>query len=357
MYPHLQVVREKIHKNARRVLEACSRCSINVTAVTKGVCADPEIVKILWECGYRSFGDSRLENVKRIRNQYPEAEITLIRPPMLSQISELSLYADNIFVSMKDSLPLLDKARANRIGEKTLGIILLMEMGDIRDGIMEDEIDFFMDVLRDCKNLRLRGIAVNFGCFGGICPSPDKLEQMVNIKHKLEKEGYSELICSGGSTSSLLLLERGEIPEGVNSLRIGEAILVGTDVVNSRRIDWLERDTMILEAEIIEIRRKPSAPFGKTGLDAFGSRRSFEDRGERLRGIAAIGKQDVNISGLFPLLKGVEILGVSSDHLILDLESVKDTKELYYGNTLKFAINYSAMLPLYTSKFVKIDYI
>jgi predicted amino acid racemase len=328
-----------------------------VSAVTKGVCVNSEILEILWESGYRSFCDSRLTNLKEIRNSFPEAENTLIRPPMLSEIPELPLYADNVFVSMSDCLPLLDKASAEICPEKTLGITLLIEMGDLRDGIMADEIDSFLDIIRQCSSLRLHGIAVNFGCFGAICPTFDKLQQLAGMKLYLEKKGYGELLCSGGSTSSLLLLEQDEIPREINSLRIGEAIFLGTDVTNHRAIGWLMGDTMILEAEIIELRRKPSVPFGKAGFDAFGNPGVFEDRGERLRGIIAIGRQDVNILGLTPLLKGVEILGASSDHLILDLESVKESKELQLGSVLKFAVDYSAMLALFTSKYVKIDFV
>ena len=351
----MKVKREKIYENARRVLEACSRRLINVTVVTKGVCAHPEVVKILWESGYRSFGDSRLLNIKNIKQSFPEAETTLIRPPMPSEIPELALYADNIMVSMRDCLPLLDKARAKINPEKALGIILMIEMGDLRDGIMLDEVETFSDFVSSHYNLRLHGIAANFGCFGAILPTRDKLEQLANIKLKLERMGHENLLCSGGGTSSLLFLEQGEMPKGINELRIGEAILTGTDVTRQRKIDWLNRDTMVLESEIIELRRKPSVPFGESGVDAFGNSQFFENMGKRLRGIAAIGKQDVNVSGLTPLLDGVEILGASSDHLVLDLESVKE--ELHYGNALEFAVNYSAMLALFTSKYVKIDFI
>ncbi|MCL2147311.1 MAG: alanine racemase, partial [Synergistaceae bacterium] len=258
---------------------------------------------------------------------------------------------------MPDCLPLLDNASRKSGIKKALGIVLLIEMGDLRDGIMPDEVDSFLDIISSCNNLRLHGIAANFGCFGGICPSPDKLQQLAEMKLKLEKMGYGKLVCSGGSTSSLLLLERREIPGEVNSLRIGEAILLGIDVTNHRDISWLNKYTMILETEIIELRRKPSVPFGKSGRDAFGKQQFFEDRGERLRGIAAIGRQDVNVAGLTPLLDGVELLGASSDHLIFDLESVKDKKELYLGNSLEFAVNYSAMLALFTSKYVSIDFV
>ena len=357
MRPRLKIKREKISENARQVLDVCSRHSIDVTAVAKGVCVHSEIIKILWESGYRSFGDSRLENLKYIRDLFPSAENTLIRPPMLSEISELPLYVDNVFITMLDCIPLLDRSCEKLRLDKALGLVFLIEMGDLRDGIMADEIETFSGYIRSYNNLKLHGIAANFGCFGAICPTPDKLEQLVNIRLKLEQMGFGELLCSGGSTSSLLLLEQCEIPQGINSLRIGEAILLGTDVTNNRCIDWLNSDTMVLEAEIVELRRKPSVPFGKTGFDAFGDRRVFEDRGERLRGIVAIGRQDVNVSGLTPLLEGVEILGASSDHLVLDLESAKGSKELYNGNTLEFSVDYSAMLALFTSKYVKIDFV
>ena len=63
---------------------------------------------------------------------------------------------------------------------------------------------------------------------------------------------------------------------------------------------------------------KPSLPIGKSGYDAFGNQPEFTDEGDRLRGIANIGREDVIVEGLTPIT-GVRVLGASSDHLVLDL--------------------------------------
>ena len=75
----------------------------------------------------------------------------------------------------------------------------------------------------------------------------------------------------------------------------------------------------------------------------------FEDRGDRRRGILALGKQDVNISGLEPLDDGVRIITASSDHLLVDIEERPDLK---VGDVLSFRPDYTAMLSSSTSPYV-----
>ncbi len=48
-------------------------------------------------------------------------------------------------------------------------------------------------------------------------------------------------------------------------------------------------------------------PIGKRGQDAFGGNEEFVDRGIRKRAILNIGRQDVAIDGLDPLIPEVEI--------------------------------------------------
>ena len=62
-----------------------------------------------------------------------------------------------------------------------------------------------------------------------------------------------------------------------------------------------------------------------------------------IRGILAIGRQDVNPDGLTPLDPDVEIIGASSDHLIVNLTNCKKYK---VGDTLRFIPDYGALLKL-----------
>ncbi len=197
---------------------------------------------------------------------------------------------------------------------------------------------------------------MNFGCFGGVLPSEEKLSDLISAGKVIEKELDKELtFFSGGATSSLPLIEEGKMPLGINQLRIGEAFFLGTDTTGMRTIPYLNQDVMHMEAEIIEVRKKPSRPFGKIGADAFGNIPDFPDRGNRRRAIVAIGKQDVRIAGLHPFDDSIEVLGASSDHIILDVEDSKGLIEI--GNILKFTVDYGAMLALATSPYVEIEVI
>ena len=156
---------------------------------------------------------------------------------------------------------------------------------------------------------------------------------------------------SGGNSGSLpLLLEKG-LPKGINHLRIGEAILQGgRDTFYDEPWTALNRNAFLLEGELIEVKRKPSRPIGKTSVDAFGNVPTFVDRGERLRGILNIGREDVSPENLTPLDQRVELLGASSDHLILDLEAMDPLPEV--GDKIQFHMGYSALLAAMTSEYV-----
>ena len=151
----------------------------------------------------------------------------------------------------------------------------------------------------------------------------------------------------------LTMLEENRIPAGITQLRLGESFVLGNNTESGKPVEWLNTDCFTLEAELVEVQRKPSKPIGTSGLNAFGERVTFEDRGEMIRGILAIGRQDVNPDGLTPLDPDVEIIGASSDHLIVNLTSCKKYK---VGDTLRFIPDYGALLKLTTSKYVHREY-
>ena len=114
-------------------------------------------------------------------------------------------------------------------------------------------------------------------------------------------------------------------------------------------------DVFTLEAEIIELKKKPSLPIGESGMDAFGKRPVYEDRGEILRGIIAIGKQDADMSGLTPLDDHIEMIGRSSDHMILDL--TKSSQNYFVGDIMRFKLKYAGILSVMTSEYIEKSYI
>jgi predicted amino acid racemase len=85
-------------------------------------------------------------------------------------------------------------------------------------------------------------------------------------------------------------------------------------------------------------------------LNAFGNKPSFVDKGIRRRAICAVGKQDVNPSHIIPYDLSIEVLGGSSDHLILDVTESNTSYKV--GDKLSFRLAYGGCLSSMTSSYV-----
>ena len=106
-------------------------------------------------------------------------------------------------------------------------------------------------------------------------------------------------------------------------------------------------DAMTLVSEVIESKIKPSVPYGEICQDAFGNVPEFKDQGQIRRAILGVGLQDVLVSGLTPR-SDVEILGASSDHIIVNAKNIN----LNVGDEIEFDLNYGALLSAMTSPYV-----
>ncbi len=349
MWPQLSIDLEAIAGNAAEVCRRCSAAGISVTAVTKGLSAQPQVASAMVEGGCTSLGDSRLENLVKLRQAGIKVPLYMIRIPMISQLQELIHWADGSLISSLRVLEELERCCASaRIAHQ---VMVMVDLGDLREGIWPHELPLFARALKGCRWVEPLGVAVNFGCYGATLPTREQLAFLVQIRDELARELDRPLkVCSGGASSTLPLLERGQIPPGINNLRVGEAILLGHDTNTGGPIPWLSSRTMYLQAEVVEVRIKPSVPVGEIGYDAFGGLPSYNDRGERLRAIVAVGRQDVQVETLEPLDEGVEILGASSDHMILDVDALDPPPR--EGDRLRFSVNYSSMLMLSTSPYV-----
>ena len=347
-YPRLLISHEKIRENASRVVRRCAEKGISVAGVAKGVCAYSPVVRAFVDGGCRELADSRIANIASLREMKTGLPLLLLRIPMPSEIPSVAELADCSLVSMAGTVRLLNKECTFR--GSTMEVIVMIDLGDLREGLWMNDTEEMAEALSSSPRVRCRGVGVNFGCYGGTLPTPEKLLSLLSIGREMERSlGYPLRVFSGGSTSSLLLVEENAIPDGINHLRVGEAILLGEDVTSMRSIPWLHQRAMVLEAEVVEVRRKPSVPAEPRGADAFGERAVFPDRGRRLRAILAVGRQDVKIDGLVPEAEGAVILGGSSDHLILDVEDVSPAPVL--GDIFRFYPDYGALLALSTSPY------
>ena len=92
--PRLEIDLAKIYHNARTLVEQLANHGIAVTGVTKAALGSADIASKLLRAGVKSLGDSRIENIERMRSARVPASMTLIRSPMLSQAKRVITHAD-----------------------------------------------------------------------------------------------------------------------------------------------------------------------------------------------------------------------------------------------------------------------
>jgi len=351
---YLEIDLDKIRDNSKIIVEKCRPLGIEVLGVTKGFSAKPRIVKAMIQGGITDLADSRLENIMALRKKGFTQGMTLLRIPRLSAVKKVITFTD---YSINSEYAVIKKLSDAAISEgKKHKIVLMVDVGDLREGVLPDDAFEMAKKISLLKGVTLNGIGTNMGCYGGILPTMENLDMLIGIAdHIRKKVGVDLEIVSGGGTSSLKLIESGEMPEGINQLRIGEGILLGTDTTHDQIIPWLHQDAFILRAEVIEVKTKPSVPIGEIGRDAFGNTPVFEDNGLRKRAIVSLGRQDVNVEGLFPLDTKMHVLGASSDHLIVDVTDADE--DIKVGRQISFKLNYQGLLFLSNSKYVKKVYI
>lgn len=357
MYPRLSIDLKKLEGNlaaVSRITKDQGRCSLMI--VTKGVCADEKIVEMLLkhpEVDY--LADSRIQNIKTYAGRGKDT--VLLRLPMESEIIDVIKYVDLSLQSELATVRLLNE-EAGKQGKKHR-ILLMIDLGDLREGIFytdEDQIDAAVEEILKMENINLFGIGVNLTCYGAVIPKRDNLTTLVEMARRIEKKFSIELdMISGGNSSSIYLIGAEELPEGVNNLRLGEAFLLGNDTAYGAKLPGTVSDALILEAQIIELKSKCSLPIGEIGVDAFGQKPYYEDRGVIKRAILAIGKQDTDPDSMTPLDEKIDILGASSDHLILDVS--KSDTDYKVGDIVKFQLGYSGMLKCATSGYVEKKYL
>ena len=351
-YPVLIVDREKVLSNARTVVELCRSHGIDVWGVTKGLSGDPRFAKIYADAGFRGICDSRLRNLRKIKDAGSPLPLQLMRIAMMSELPELAVTAEMSLQSDIETIAALDRICVSAGIRHE--VLMIIDVCDLREGFWPTELP---DAARKLKNLeggvKIGGVAANFACASGVLPTRDNMARLVEYRDVISGITGGEMpTVSVGGTCCLKMIEAGLAPEGVNVLRICEGVLLGTDTAEGRVIPYLARDAVTVTAQIVECRRKPSVPVGDVGYQAFGEKPVFADRGLRKRAILAIGRQDVNIDRITPLDRDVEIVTASSDHLIVD---VTEAGAMYKtGDLMSFRPLYPAMLACATSEYVEV---
>lgn len=314
--PRIEVDLDKIRQNARHLVQRLAREDISVTAVTKAVCGQPDIVKAMLAGGVAGLADAHIENVERMRQYGITSPICLIRTPMISQ-AERVVAACN--ASYNTELGVVHQLAQSALRANTVhDIILMVEMGDLREGIMPSDLNAVAHEVNLLPGVSLMGIGANFACLHGAAPDQQKMNELSCLVDSVEAFcGLRLQIISGGNSANLAFLTAGGRSGRVNDLRLGEAILLGVDPTSTVPIEGLHTDAFSIVTEVIE------------------SRLHRTDG----QSILAIGHQDTDITGL-TLPPGLKVSGATSDHLVIQTFD----EQLPIGAEIPCQPNYSALM-------------
>jgi len=336
-YPCLKINLFKLENNCKIINDRCARSGISVVGVSKCVLGDIRIAEVFLKTGIGIIGDSRLKNLEKLRVYFGKKQpLILLRTPMISEIRKMVKICNISANTQIETVREISRA-CSYINSKHK-IVVMVETDDTREGILPQGVLPFCRQIRDnYKNIEIWGIGTNARCISQKKPTADSINILINLKKEImDKLSINIPVVSGGNSSVWELIEKNKMPEGVNQVRIGEAILLGHETSNYNLICGTHNDVFTLEAEIIEVKKKNS---------------------HICKLILALGVQDVSCDNIICNFPGLKLISQSSDHTVMTAETGKENKlDLNVGDVLQFRINYFGLLSCMTSPFIEKKY-
>jgi len=320
--------------------------------VAKLLCGNEKFLKCLLAISDKEICDSRLTNLRHIKKISPNTTTAYIKPPAKRLVESIVKFADVSFNTELDTIKgLSDEAmKQNKIHK----IVIMVEMGELREGVLAENILSFYGEILKFPNIEVVGIGTNLKCLNGVLPDEKKLIQLKHFKQKIEESYYKKIpYVSAGSSVTIPLIFENKIPDGINHFRVGETLFFGTDVYSDSVIQGMYQDVFELTAEILEITEKPMAPTGEVGTNLTGKVPDHDqiNRNKKsIRAIVDVGLLDIDPDHITPIDKNIKIIGASSDMMILDLGN--NDRNFKVGDTIDFSMNYMAVLRAMNSDYV-----
>lgn len=348
----LELYRDRLRHNHRFLAGLFEKNRIDWGIVTKVLCGNETFLREVVALGCTEYHDTRISNLKMLKKLAPEAQTVYIKPPAKRAVPSIVRFAEVSFNSELNTIQALsaEAVKQGRIHK----VVIMVELGDLREGVMGDHLVAFYAQVFQLPNIEIVGLGSNLNCLNGIMPTQDKLIQLGLYKQLIEAKFDKHIPwITGGTSVTIPLLLKKQLPKGMNHFRVGEALFFGKDLFTDGLIKGMKKDVFMLHAEVIELHEKPMAPTGEQRTNVAGIVPEVEASNigrTAFRAIIDIGLLDVNPKDLTPVTKDVSIIEASSDMLVLDLG--ENAAKLRVGDLITFSINYMGALGLMNSNYI-----
>ncbi|OKL41627.1 alanine racemase [Pontibacter flavimaris] len=349
----LKLYQNKLQHNYQHLDGVFREHGIDWGIVTKLLCGHELFLKEVLALGVKEVHDSRVTNLKVLKRMAPGVQTVYIKPAPKQSIPDIIQYADVSFQTELEIIRLLSEEAVRQ--RKLHKIIIMIEMGDLREGVMGEELVDFYESVFELPGITVIGLGANFNCLHGVMPTQDKLIQLCLYKQIIEAKFNREIQwVSGGTSVTIPLLFNHLLPKGVNHFRIGEALFFGLNLFTNETFVGMHDDVFELVTEIIELTEKPMIPSGVLAENPSGE--SFEVD-ESLygktshRAILDVGLLDINPKFLIPKEENISVIGASSDMLIVELG--ENAQNFKVGDVLRFNLRYMGALSVLNSRYIE----
>jgi predicted amino acid racemase len=353
----LTINTDRILGNIRKLNTYLAEHGITWTLVTKILSGNRPVLERLLpdDCikELHSVGDSRISNLRAVKEVDPDIVTMYIKPPAVNQARNVIRYADiSLNSSYRTILELNREAERRGVVHR---IIIMLELGELREGITRDKAIEFYERVFELPNISVIGLGTNLGCMYGVEPTFDKLIQLSLYTQLIKARFNRDLeLISGGSSITLPLVGRGKVPPGLNHFRVGETAFLGRSLMTGKRFSGLSTNAFDFSAEIVEIEKKEVEPDGKitdAGVGHTAEVRTGETvPAESYRCLVDVGQLDVELDDLILKNKQVKFIGTTSDMTVYDLGPKMGNWRV--GGKLHFQPNYMAVARLMNNRYV-----
>lgn len=349
---YLTLSRKKLCENFEFLNKAFQEKEIAWGVVSKLLCGNRLFLQELINLGVTEIHDSRISNLAKIKKLDPSIQTVYIKPVSKKNVANMVSVADVSLNSELETIYWISKEAL--LQNKKHKIIIMVETGDLREGVMGEQLIDFYSKIFELPNIEVIGLGTNLNCLNGVMPSTDKLIQLSLYKQIIELKFNKKIPwVSAGTSVTIPLMLTHQLPKGINHFRIGETLFFGVDLFMENVIEGMHGDIFELHAEIIEMQEKPLLPVGNLAANPQGNVTEIDQKlyGQKsFRAIIDIGLLDVDPKYLIQKDSSFEILGASSDMLIINLE--KNPNNYKVGDTLVFGLKYMGALGILNSSYV-----
>lgn len=350
---YLNLYRDNLRHNHQFLQKLFDENDLHWGVVTKLLCGNELYLREIIDMGIREVHDSRISNLEKIKKINPEVQTCYIKPPAGQIIEQIIRYADVSMNTEYFTLKLLSDEAIKQ--QKNHKVIIMIETGDLREGVMGESLVSFYEQVFNLPNIEIIGIGTNLNCLHGVMPSQDKLIQLSLYKQIIELK-FNRTIpwISGGTSVTIPLILNRQIPKGVNHFRIGETLYWGVNLFDNSTIPGMKSDVFELFTQIIEITEKPVLPMGELGANPQGDVLEVDSSlygKTSFRAILDVGLLDLDPKYITSIEGDYEVVGASSDMLVLDIGDNQEKRKV--GDVLRFRLKYMGVLQLINSYYIE----